>query len=107
MRILNGEPHVVLVYVGPGWGTTNRAGRCSYAGAVAQAPSMCWLVTDFLPDGTLAEWLYGRSGGESAPLRSMLKKLRMGLGIARGMLVRSHPALWWDQAWHMAWPHIC
>lgn len=32
------------------------------AGAVVQPPSECWLVMEYLPGGTLAEWLHGKEG---------------------------------------------
>lgn len=53
-----------------------------------QPPSTCWLVADYLPGGTLADWLYGKGGRGGAPKRSLHEKVTMGLGIARGMLVR-------------------
>ena len=32
------------------------------AGAVLQPPQHCWLVCEFLPGGTLSQWLYGTRG---------------------------------------------
>ena len=57
------------------------------AGAVIQPPQNCWLILEYLPGGSLAEWLYGRDG-RGAPKRSMHEKVNMALEIAQGMLVR-------------------
>lgn len=60
------------------------------AGAVLQPPTNCWLVVEYLPGGTLKQWLYGTTN-RNAPKRSMVEKATMALEIAKGMLVRSEP----------------
>ena len=57
------------------------------AGAVIQPPRNCWLILEYLPGGSLAEWLYGRDGN-GAPKRGMHEKVTMVFEIAKGMLVR-------------------
>ena len=56
------------------------------AGAVIQPPHVCWLVCEYLPGGTLAEWLYGKNG-KGASRRNINEKLAMCVGVAQGMLV--------------------
>lgn len=61
-----------------------------------QAPADLWLVTDFMPGGTLEEWIYGPGGAAAAaaagatrapppPGRSLLQKLHMAWDVAKGM----------------------
>ena len=59
----------------------------SNAGAVVQTPTNCWLLTEYLPGGTLSEWIYGMDGRGEAPRRTLIEELEMGLGVARDMLV--------------------
>ncbi len=54
-------------------------------------------MVEHLPGGTLADWLDGEAARGGVPLRSMPEKLEMGLGIARGMLVRACLAYHGDQ----------
>ena len=57
-----------------------------FTGAVIQPPKNCWLIVEYLPGGSLTEWLYGNST-KSAPRRSLQEKATMGLEIAKGLLV--------------------
>ena len=54
-------------------------------GAVIQPPERCWLVCEWLPGGTLSQWLHGVPGGRRPPPRSMLQRLQMALDVACGM----------------------
>lgn len=56
----------------------------------------CWLVTEYMPGGNLAMWLFGgpnRVGTVLMPSRSLVERLRAALDIARGMeaLEGCHP----------------
>lgn len=53
-------------------------------GAVIQPPEKCWLICEWLPGGTLAEWLHGRSGGRKIA-RTVLQRLHMALDVACGL----------------------
>ena len=56
-------------------------------GAVIQPPEKTWIVTEWLPGGTLSQWLHGAPGARRPPPRSLLERLRMALDIACGMEV--------------------
>ena len=47
-------------------------------GAVVEPPKAFWLVTEYLPGGTLAKWIHGGR-------RSVSEKFNMAIGIAKGM----------------------
>ncbi len=54
-------------------------------GAVIQPKNeKCWLVCEWLPGGTLSEWLHGKPGGRR-PARTLLQRLRMALDVACGL----------------------
>ena len=53
-----------------------------------QPPRNCWLVVEYLPGGSLSQWLYG-ANNKGAIRRSLLEKATMGLEIAKGMLVNT------------------
>lgn len=41
---------------------TPKPPRACAAGACLQPPQNCWLVCEYLPGGTLSQWLYGTRG---------------------------------------------
>lgn len=53
-------------------------------GAVIHPPEKCWLICEWLPGGTLSEWLHGKPGGRR-PTRSLLDRLLMALDVACGL----------------------
>jgi serine/threonine protein kinase len=54
-------------------------------GAVIQPENdKCWLICEWLPGGTLTEWLHGKNGGRR-PSRTPLQRLRMALDVACGL----------------------
>lgn len=57
----------------------------SIYGAVIDPPERCWLVTEFLQQGTLAQWLHGTLHSRRPPQRSLLNRLKMALDVACGM----------------------
>lgn len=59
----------------------------AFFGAVLQPPQDCWLVVEYLAGGTLKDWIHGT--GSSTPKRTVPEKLKMCLGIAKGMQVLS------------------
>ncbi|KAK9800891.1 hypothetical protein WJX73_007224 [Symbiochloris irregularis] len=58
-----------------------------FIGACLMPPQHCYLLCEYLPGGTLTNWLHGnrRQGGRGAPKRALADKIRMALGVARGM----------------------
>ncbi|CAL8463015.1 g2549 [Coccomyxa elongata] len=58
-----------------------------FFGACLQPPEQCWLLCEYLPGGTLSQWLHGdrKQGGRGARRRSLEEKLAMALGVAQGM----------------------
>lgn len=60
-------------------------------GASLTPPDYAWLVTEYLPRGTLLEWLHGdksRTDKRIVPLPPLSERIRMALEISQGMEVR-------------------
>ncbi|KAK9830463.1 hypothetical protein WJX72_011909 [[Myrmecia] bisecta] len=55
-----------------------------FYGACLKPPQHCWLLCEYLPGGTLAQWLHGTSNGWP-PRRTLEERLAMALGVAKGM----------------------
>ncbi len=53
-----------------------------FMAAALQQPSTAWLVTGFLPGGTLHTWLYGASTGDVKSQQPLLKRLHMALDVS-------------------------
>ena len=58
----------------------------TFVGAALVPPDACYLISECCSGGTLARWLHGDASAPRAPRRSLASRLRMALGVARGMV---------------------
>jgi len=57
-----------------------------FIGAVLDPPHRCWVLTEWMPGGTLKSWLHGDRDAGVPPRRAPLSaRLRKSLEVARGM----------------------
>ena len=59
----------------------------SFYGAVIDPPDRCWIVCEWIPNGTLSHWLHGVPGAPRRPQRTLLERLQVALDVACGMEV--------------------
>lgn len=55
-----------------------------FLGASIRPPDSFWLISEFMPGGTLTTWLHGQKG-HMQPTRSLLDRVAKALEVARGM----------------------
>eukprot|EP01026_Neomeris_dumetosa_P055673 TRINITY_DN50712_c0_g2_i1.p1 TRINITY_DN50712_c0_g2~~TRINITY_DN50712_c0_g2_i1.p1 ORF type:complete len:502 (+),score=87.87 TRINITY_DN50712_c0_g2_i1:131-1636(+) len=55
-----------------------------FIGCCLMPPDRCWIVCEYMPGGTLYQWLYGKKG-QPRKKRSLEDRLKKALEVARGM----------------------